>query len=158
MGIGPAIEEGFYYDFDLPNPISEKNFGKITQEMAKIIKSKIPFEKKEFSTEKAKKFFKNQLYKLELIADLTKKGNKTVTLYQSGNFVDLCSGPHVSDSSQIGPFKLLSVAGAYWRGDEKNKMLVRIYGTCFKTKKELDKHLWQLKEAKKRDHRKIGKE
>ena len=158
LGIGPAIEEGFYYDFDLPSPISEKNFGKVTQEMAKIIKSKIPFEKKELSTEKAKKFFKNQLYKLELIADLTKKGNKTVTLYQSGNFVDLCSGPHVSDSSQIGPFKLLSVAGAYWRGDEKNKMLVRIYGTCFKTKKELDKHLWQLKEAKKRDHRKIGKE
>jgi len=158
LGIGPAIENGFYYDFEFTKPIEEKDLAKISTKMKEIAKKKFPFIKKEVTIEEAKKIFKNQSYKLELIEDLAKERKKKVSLYKTGDFVDLCSGPHIKDTSEIGLFKLLSIAGAYWRGSEKNKMLTRIYGTCFQTAKELEKYLWQIEEAKKRDHRKIGKE
>jgi len=157
FGIGPAIEEGFYYDFDFgKKKISEKDLEKITAKMKQIIKAKHLFKKEEAEIKEANELFKNQPYKLELIDDLAKEGTKKVSFYRSGGFVDLCAGPHVKETSEIGAFKLLSLAGAYWRGTEKNKMLTRIYGTCFSTQKELDKKLWQLDEAKKRDHRKLG--
>ena len=173
LAIGPAIENGFYYDFD-PSPpaggsgqvFSDADLPKIEAKMAEIKAKNLAFIKKNISVEEAKKLFANQQYKLELIKDLVKeegsklsnpKGSK-LSIYQTGSFVDLCRGPHVTDTSNIGPFKLLSIAGAYWRGSEKNKMLTRIYGTCFPTQKELDDHLHLLEEAKKRDHRKLGKE
>jgi len=156
LGIGPAIDEGFYYDFQFPKSVNEEELEKISASMMQIIKAKIPFEKEEITIVQAKKLFNDQPYKLELIDDLAKEGNKKVSIYKTGVFVDLCAGPHVTDTGQIGAFKLLSLAGAYWRGSEKNTMLTRIYGTCFKNKKELDEYLWQLEEAKKRDHRKIG--
>lgn len=158
LGIGPAIENGFYYDFEFPKPINEEDLGKISASMIRIIESKFPFKKESVSIKRAQEIFKNQPYKLELIKDLASEGKKEVTIYQTGNFIDLCEGPHVSDTSKIGPFKLLSLAGAYWRGSEKNPMLTRIYGTCFPTQKELDQHLWQLEEAQKRDHRRLGKD
>ena len=158
FGIGPAIEDGFYYDFDFgKKKISENVLEKITAKMGQIIKAKHAFKKEEVEIKKAKELFKNQPYKLELIDDLAKEGTKKVSFYRSGGFVDLCAGPHVKETSEIGAFKLLSLAGAYWRGDEKNKMLTRIYGTCFLTQKELYEHLKMLEEAKKRDHRVIGK-
>jgi len=153
LAIGPAIENGFYYDFEFPRSISEEDFPKIEAKMAEIKANNFPFAKKEVSVKEAKKIFANQPYKLELIEDLTNP-----SAYQTGNFVDLCVGPHVENTKDIGVFKLLSVAGAYWRGSEKNKMLTRIYGTCFATKEELDKYLNFLEEARKRDHRTIGKE
>jgi len=166
LGIGPAIENGFYYDFDLPRPISEKHLEKIAALMDQIIKKKIPFKKEEVLIKKAREIFKNQPFKLELINDLAKEGVKKVSLYWTGDpstgsgqvFVDLCAGPHVTNTSKIGPFKLLSIAGAYWRGDEKKEMLTRIYGACFPTQKQLDDHLKLQEEAKKRDHRKIGRQ
>lgn len=165
LGIGPAIENGFYYDFEFPalpagrpQPINETDLEKITKEMKKIINAKPSFEREETSIAEARKIFHNQPYKLELISDLKKEKKKKVSIYKTGDFVDLCAGPHVANTSEIGSFKLLSLAGAYWRGNEANPMLTRIYGTCFPTQKELDEHLWQLKEATKRDHRKIGKE
>lgn len=159
LAIGPAIEEGFYYDFDFGSKkISEKEFSKIMSEMKKTIENKLPFEKEELNLKKAKTLFNNQPYKLELIDDLAKNGAKKVSIYKSGDFVDLCAGPHLPSTEKIGPFKLLSLAGAYWRGSEKNKMLTRIYGTCFSTKNELDMFLWQQEEAKRRDHRKLGQE
>jgi threonyl-tRNA synthetase len=158
MAMGPATDDGFYFDFDYSKKISEDNFPKIEVEMQKIIKSNLPFKKKELSIAEAKKLFKGNEYKQEWLDEIKKKGEKA-TVYWTGNkFVDLCAGPHLASTGKIGPFKLLSVAGAYWRGDEKNKMLTRIYGTCFPTKKELDKYLEALEESKKRDHRKIGKE
>jgi len=158
LGIGPAIKDGFYYDFEFPKPITEDDLEKITNQMIQVIEADLSFEKKEVSVAEAKKIFKNQPYKLELIEDLVKEDHKKVSIYKTGEFIDLCVGPHVKKTSEIGPFKLLSLAGAYWRGSEKNKMLTRIYGTCFPTEKELEKYLWQIEEAKKRDHRKIGKE
>jgi threonyl-tRNA synthetase len=167
FGIGPAIEDGFYYDFDFgKKKISEKDLEKISAKMAEIIKVKHPFKKEVVSIKKAQAVFKNQPFKLELIKDLVKEGEEKVSLYHLGDpsagsgqvFTDLCAGPHVADTGKIGAFKLLSIAGAYWRGSEKNKMLTRIYGTCFSTQKELDSHLKMLEEAKERDHRKIGKE
>ncbi len=156
FGIGPAIENGFYYDFDFgQKKITEKDLERISQEMKKIIKAKFPFKKEDISLKEAKVIFKNQPYKLELIKDLEKEKNKKVSLYQTGNFIDLCAGPHIVDT-KLGPFKLLSLAGAYWRGSETNPMLTRIYGTCFATKKELDNHLKELTEAKERDHRQLG--
>lgn len=160
MAHGPAIENGFYFDFELPKgvSISKEDFPKIEKEMKKIIKKNLPFIKKIVSAEEAKKIFADNPYKQELIEEIIKRGEE-ITLYYTGQeFVDLCSGPHVNFTGEIGPFKLLSIAGAYWRGDEKNKMLTRIYGTCFFTKEELEKYLWQIEEAKKRDHRKLGKE
>jgi len=159
FGIGPAIEEGFYYDFEFPKPISEKDLPRIEAKMRKLQKKNLKFVKKQVLIAEAKKSFKNQPYKLELIKDLQEEGkSKKVSTYQLGNLVDLCRGPHVKDTSKIGPFKLLSIAGAYWKGNEKNPMLTRIYGTCFPTKKELDDYLKLQKEAKKRDHRKLGKD
>lgn len=156
FGIGPAIENGFYYDFEFPKPINESDLEKITASMIGIIEAKLPFEKREVSIQEAKKILKDQPYKLELIEELQKKGAKKVTLYQLGKFTDLCQGPHVKTTAEIGPFKLLSLAGAYWRGNETNPMLTRIYGTCFPTKKELDSYLEQVQEAKEKDHRKLG--
>ena len=158
FGIGPTIKDGFYYDFEFPKPIEEKDLEKITQGMEKIIKEKLFFTKEETSIEEAKKIFKDQPYKLELIEDLVKEGNKKISLYKTGEFIDLCLGPHVEHTSEIGSFKLLSIAGAYWRGSEKNKMLTRIYGTAFESQKELDEYLIQIEDAKLNDHRKIGKD
>jgi len=158
LGIGPAIGNGFYYDFDFAKPITEGDLQKISDLMEKLAKKKLAFEKKEVSIQEAKKIFKDQPYKLELLTGLGKQGEKKVTLYQTGEFIDLCQGPHLKNSGKIGVFKLLSVAGAYWQGSEQNKMLTRIYGTCFEAKNELEKYLWQIEESKKRDHRKIGKE
>jgi threonyl-tRNA synthetase len=158
LGIGPAIETGFYYDFDFSEPISEADLPKIEAKMAEIKKENLPFIREEVSPGQAKKLFEDQPYKLELIDDLAKEGAEKVCTYRLGDFLDLCLGPHVDNTSEIGPFKLLSVAGAYWKGSEKNKMLTRIYGACFPTEKELEDHLLLLEEAKKRDHRQIGKE
>lgn len=164
--IGPSIENGFYYDFELKSAISENDFPKIEAKMEEIKKKNLFFIKKEVSVEEAKKIFKNQPYKIELIEDLIKSGgvylvhstSAQLSIYETGNFTDLCRGPHVASTKEIGAFKLMSVAGAYWRGSEKNKMLTRIYGTCFASKKDLDDYLNLLEEAKKRDHRIIGKD
>lgn len=158
VAIGPVIENGFYYDFEFKKPISKNDLEKIESKMVQTTLLNLPLRQEDVSTSQAKKLFKNQPYKLELIDDLKKKGSKKVSLYHLGDiFTDLCSGPHIKLTGQIGPFKLLSIAGAYLRGDEKNKMLTRIYGTCFPSKKELNKYLWQVEEAKKRDHRILGR-
>lgn len=161
LAIGPAIETGFYYDFDfsdLSEKISEKDFPRIESKMQEIKNKNLEFVCREVSIDEAKELFSSQPYKLELIEDLVKEGTDKVSLYSLGEFTDLCIGPHVKNSSEIGPFKLLSVAGAYWKGSEKNKMLTRIYGTCFSTQNELDDYLRFLEEAVKRDHRTLGKE
>lgn len=156
--IGPAIDSGFYYDFEFAEPISEKDFSRIEQKMRELVKKWEGFERIDVSADEAREQFKHNPYKLELIEEFSKQGEK-LTLYKSGNYVDLCRGGHTDDPKQnLKHFKLLSVAGAYWRGDEKNKMLTRIYGTAFPTKEELEKHLWLIEEAKKRDHRKLGEE
>ena len=156
--MGPATEEGFYFDCELSKDIEikEEDFEKIELEMKKIIKSNQKFTKSEVTKEEAKKLFKNNPYKLEWIEQYSDKG---LTIYKTGeDFVDLCKGPHVDYTSRIGAFKLLKIAGAYWHGDEKNKMLTRIYGTAFKNKTQLDEYLFLQEEAKKRDHRKLGRE
>lgn len=156
--IGPAIENGFYYDFEFAHPISESDFPKIEQKMHELVKNWQGFERKEVSKEEALQLADGNQYKEELINEFASEG-QTLTYYKSGDFLDLCRGGHVENPSrELNHFKLLSVAGAYWRGDEKNKMLTRIYGTCFPTSRELDHYLWQLEEAKKRDHKKLGKE
>lgn len=157
--IGPAIENGFYYDFDFGRvKISEEDLSKIEMEMKRIVKAWDKIERLNESIHQIKKGYKNNPYKLELIEEFERE-RKKVTLYKSGRFVDLCRGGHVKNPSiEIKHFKLLSVAGAYWRGSEKNKMLTRIYGTCFPNKKNLDEYLKLLEEAKKRDHRRIGKD
>jgi threonyl-tRNA synthetase len=158
MAMGPATDEGFYFDFDLEEKISEKDFPKIEKEMQKIIDADIPITHEEVSIEEAKKIFKDNEYKLEWIKEIEERGEK-VSIYKTGNaFIDICAGPHVESTSKIKAFKLTKVAGAYWRGDEKNKMLTRIYGTAFPTKNELEEYLKLLEEAEKRDHRKIGAE
>ena len=156
--IGPPVENGFYYDFDVPKPFTEDDLEKIEAEMAKIIKAKLPFEEQEVSREEAVKLFGDmgEDYKLELIEAIPE--GERVTLYRHGDFVDLCRGPHLESTRQIKAFKLLSVAGAYWRGDEDRQMLQRIYGTAFANPKELRLHLKNLEEAKKRDHRRLGKD
>ncbi|KKR77040.1 MAG: Threonine-tRNA ligase [Candidatus Levybacteria bacterium GW2011_GWA2_40_8] len=156
LTIGPAIEDGFYYDLDFKKPVTEEDLPKIEKEMAKIFPSFTGFSHREVSEKEAKDFYKDNPYKQELIDEIVGKGEK-ITLYKAGDFEDLCRGGHSKNpAKEIGAFKLLSIAGAYWRGDEKNKMLTRIYGTCFPTKKELEKYLEMLEEAKRRDHRKIG--
>lgn len=157
FGIGPAIENGFYYDFLLPRALTTDDLASVEKEMEEIIKAKSPFIRRELSKEEAVKMFKetNQPFKLELIEELS---DQTLTVFSQGKFSDLCRGPHVQDSGTAKFFKLLSVAGAYWRGDEKRPMLQRIYGTAFTSKEELKEYLDRLEEAKKRDHRKLGKE
>jgi len=159
FGIGPTIEDGFYYDFDfgLKRSLAPFDLPKIENKMREFIKQNIFFKKRNVSKIEAKKIFKNQPYKLELIGEMP---GKTVTIYESGDFIDLCRGPHVKSTREIplDSFKLTKIAGAYWRGSEKNPMLTRIYGVSFKNKKELNRYLFQVKEAEKRDHRKLGKE
>jgi len=152
FGIGPAIENGFYYDFDLPKTISITDLEKIEKKMKEIIKKDIKFEKEIISKDKARKIFKDQPYKLELIDEIE---DKKVSIYKSGDFIDLCKGPHIRSSKEIdiNAFKLSKIAGAYWKGTEKNKMLTRIYGIAFGSKKELDAYLKQQKEIESRDHR-----
>jgi threonyl-tRNA synthetase len=156
--IGPSIETGFYYDFDMPRPFTEEDLGRIEAEMQKIIDADYKFERVEVTREEAEQIFgrMGETYKLEILGKI--EPGKKITIYRSGEFVDLCRGPHVESTGKIAAFKLLSVAGAYWRGDERNPMLQRIYGTAFGNKKELAEHLHRLEEAKRRDHRKVGKE
>lgn len=155
FGIGPAIENGFYYDFDFKKPVSPADLPKIEKKMKELIKQKIKFEKKLVLKKEAKELFKNQPYKLELIQELPEK---KVTIYKSGNFIDLCQGPHIKNTQEIAidGFKLTKIAGAYWKGSEKNQMLTRIYGIAFNNKKGLEDHLQNEAEAEKRDHRKLG--
>ena len=157
LGIGPAIENGFYYDFDLPETISEEDLPKIEKEMESIINNAEPFIREEISREKALELFSEEPHKLEIIMELPE--DETITIYWLGSdFFDLCKGPHVENSSQVKAFKLLSVSGAYWKGDPSRKMLQRIYGTAFWKKSEIDEYLHKLEEAKKRDHRILGKQ
>lgn len=155
FGIGPAIENGFYYDFDSKPAISEEDLPKIEKRIKELIKQNIVFKRKLISKTEAKKLFKNQPYKLELIKDLPAK---QITIYQSGDFIDLCAGPHVKSTKEIDPeaFKLVKIAGAYWKGDEKNPMLTRIYGLAFETKKELLDYIQKQTEAEKRNHLILG--
>ncbi len=157
--IGPAVDNGFYYDFEFSSPISDKDLKEIEKKMKKTRNSWKGFEHKEVTADEAKEFFKNNPYKLELIDEIVSKGEK-ITLYTSGNFTDLCRGGHVDDINDMNmdAFELSRVAGAYWRGDEDNKMLTRIYGFAFETSDELTAYKKQLEEAKKRDHKKLGKE
>ncbi|HOB87818.1 MAG TPA: threonine--tRNA ligase, partial [Bacillota bacterium] len=158
LGIGPAIENGFYYDFEFEEPLTAGELEKIEREMKKIIKEKLPIERCVMSREEAEAFFreKGQPYKLELIADLD--GDAVISCYRQGEFVDLCSGPHLTDTGKVKAVKLTGLAGAYWRGDERNPMLQRIYGTAFPSREQLEEHLRLLEEAKKRDHRKLGRD
>ncbi len=170
VAIGPAIEDGFYYDFDLPRALTPEDLKEIETRMRKIIASREVFVREEVSAEEAKVIFADQPYKLELIEGLEKGGldengnpsdeKPVITIYRSGKFVDLCRGPHVENTGVINPkaVKLMNIAGAYWRGDEKNPMLQRIYGTVWETPEQLNDYLWKIEEAKKRDHRRLGKE
>lgn len=158
--IGPVIETGFYYDFDSPRPFKEDDFAAIEAKMAAIVQKDLPLIREEWPIQKAIETFTKlgERFKVELIEDLAAKGETKVGIYHQGAWFDLCRGPHVQSTGQIKAFKLLSVAGAYWRGNEKNPMLQRVYATAFREKKELDEYLLQIEEAKKRDHRKLGKE
>ncbi|PYI57432.1 threonine--tRNA ligase [Paenibacillus flagellatus] len=158
LGIGPVIEDGFYYDVDVEQPLSADDLGKIEREMERIVAENWPIERREVSREEALRRFEEaeEPLKLELIRDLPE--DAVLSIYEQGEFADLCRGPHVPSTGRLRAFKLMSVAGAYWRGDSNNKMLQRLYGTAFASKPELDDHIARLEEAKKRDHRKIGKE
>ncbi len=172
IAIGPPIENGFYYDFDLPRSLTPEDLKEIEKRMRKIIAGHHPFVRREVTPEEARELFKDQPYKLELIDDILSRGvdehgnplpegaKPTLSIYTVGNFTDLCRGPHIENTKQIPPdaFKLLSVAGAYWRGDEHNPMLQRIYGTAWFSKKDLKEYLKFLEEVEKRDHRKLGKQ
>ncbi len=158
LAIGPAIENGFYYDFDVDTPFTPEDLEKLEKEMAKIQQENLPLERFELPREEAMRYMdeKGEPYKVELIRDLPE--DAVISFYRQGEFVDLCAGPHVASTGKVKNCKLMSVAGAYWRGSEKNKMLQRIYGTAFEKKADLDAYLTMLEEAKKRDHRKLGKE
>lgn len=171
FGIGPAIDNGFYYDFELPRPVTPEDFPALEERMREIIRGKFNFEHSTQTVAQARASFRDQPFKLELIELIAKgelglhgeehaKPTDTVSIYQHDTFTDLCAGPHVHNTAEVpaDAFKLLSIAGAYWRGSEKNPQLTRIYGTAWQTKQELDDYLWKLEEAKKRDHRKLGKE
>lgn len=158
LAIGPAIDKGFYYDIDMEHTLTPEDLGKIEKEMSRIVKENLPITKSVMSRQEAIEFFKskNEDYKVELIEDLPE--DTVISCYAQGDFIDLCAGPHVASTGKVKAFKLQSIAGAYWRGDENNKMLQRIYGTAFEKKEELDAYLHMLEEAAKRDHRKLGKE
>src|SRR5512138_2259692 len=161
--IGPPVENGFYYDFDLPRNLTPEDLEKIEKRMRQIVQGRHEFKKKVLSAEEAKEIFADQPYKLELIEGLEKGGldeygnplkeKPEISIYQHDTFTDLCRGPHVQNTKQINPaaIKLMSIAGAYWRGDEKNKMLTRVYGTAWEKPADLEHYLWQLEEARKRD-------
>ncbi len=156
FGIGPAIANGFYYDFELPRPLTPDDLNQIEQRMRAHRKKNEPFVRTELSRHEALELFRDNPYKVELIEGFPE--GETITTYQQGDFLDLCRGPHVEATREIGPFKLQSIAGAYWRGDEKRPMLQRIYGTAWSTQQELDDYLQMLEEARKRDHRRLGRE
>jgi len=168
--IGPPIEDGFYYDFELPRSLTPEDLVEIERRMRRILSGNHAFERKAVSAQEARQIFKDQPYKLELIAGLEKGGfdeygnpldeKPEISIYTSDTFTDLCRGPHVDNTGQINPsaIKLLSSSGAYWRGDEHNPMLQRIYGTAWKTADELKDYLWKLEEAKRRDHRRLGRD
>ena len=158
LAIGPAIENGFYYDFDMERQLTDADLRDIEKEMKKIVKENLALTRKEVSRAEALKFFEEQgeSYKVELINDLPE--DATISMYSQGEFTDLCAGPHVVSTGKVKAIKLQSVAGAYWRGNSDNKMLQRIYGTAFEKQEELDAYLHMLEEAEKRDHRKLGKE
>ena len=158
LAIGPAIDKGFYYDIDMEHTLTPEDLGKIEKEMSRIVKENLPITKSVMPRQEAIEFFKakNEDYKVELIQDLPE--DAVISCYSQGDFIDLCAGPHLASTGKVKAFKLQSIAGAYWRGDEKNKMLQRIYGTAFEKKEELDAYLHLLEEAAKRDHRKLGKE
>jgi threonyl-tRNA synthetase len=170
IAIGPAIEDGFYYDFDLPRPLTPEDLVEIEKRMREIIRSNLSFEYRQISAEEARQIFANQPYKIELIDGLEQGGldengeplaeKPVISIYRQDSFIDLCRGPHVASTAEIDPqaVKLMSTAGAYWRGDEKNPMLQRIYGTAWQTPADLEQYLWKLEEAKKRDHRKLGRD
>jgi len=158
LAIGPAIDKGFYYDIDMEHTLTPEDLTKIEKEMSRIVKENLPITKSVMPRQEAIEFFKskNEDYKVELIEDLPE--DAVISCYTQGDFTDLCAGPHVASTGKVKAYKLQSIAGAYWRGDEKNKMLQRIYGTAFEKKEELDAYLHMLEEAAKRDHRKLGKE
>ena len=158
LAIGPSIENGFYYDFDVDEPFTQEFLTAVEKEMKHIVKQNLKLERFELPREEAIRFMeeKGEPYKVEVIRDLPE--DAAISFYKQGDFVDLCAGPHVVSTGKVKAFKLMSVAGAYWRGSEKNKMLQRIYGTAFETREELDTYLTRLEEAKKRDHRKLGRE
>ena len=156
LAIGPAIDTGFYYDFDTEHAFTREDLDALEAEMKKIAKENLKIERFELPRDEALELMKDEPYKIELINDLPE--GETISFYKQGDFTDLCAGPHVNYTSKVKAFKLLSATGAYWRGDEKNKMLQRIYGTAFKSKDELAAHLEQLEEAKKRDHNKLGRD
>ncbi|MFI3284154.1 MAG: threonine--tRNA ligase, partial [Erysipelotrichaceae bacterium] len=156
--VGPVISEGFYYDIDLMGKvIKEEDLPKIEKEMKKIAKDGKRIVKKELSKEEALEMFKEDPYKIDLISNMDEE-NTVITCYTQGDFTDLCRGPHIETVKQLKYFKLLKVSGAYWKADANNKMLQRIYGICFDTQEALDEHLFLLEEAKKRDHKKLGRE
>lgn len=156
LTIGPPIDSGFYYDFDVETPFTREDLDNIEKEMKKIVKENLKIERFELPREEALELMKDEPYKIELINELPE--GEVISFYKQGEFTDLCAGPHVRYTSKVKAFKLLSATGAYWRGDEHNKMLTRVYGTAFFTKDELNEHLEQLEEAKKRDHNKLGRE
>ncbi|HJS28567.1 MAG TPA: threonine--tRNA ligase, partial [Anaerolineales bacterium] len=170
IAIGPPIEDGFYYDFDLPRNLTPEDLEAIEKRMREIIAGDFKFQKRVLSAEEARQIFTGQPYKLELIDGLERGGldeygeplaeKPEISIYTQDTFTDLCRGPHVDSTRQINPdaLKLLHTAGAYWRGDEKNSMLQRIYGTAWKSADELEQYLWRLEEARKRDHRRLGRE
>ncbi|MDI6640730.1 MAG: threonine--tRNA ligase [Elusimicrobiota bacterium] len=165
LAIGPAIEDGFYYDFDSPHTFTPEDLIKIEQKMKEIVKSNYKFIRKEMSVKEALEFFnsRQEKYKVEILREILKQNqltysNSIATIYQHGNFIDLCKGPHIESTGQLNHFKLLSVAGAYWRGEATREQLQRIYGTAFFTKEDLETYLTTLEEAKKRDHRKLGQQ
>ena len=170
IAIGPPIDDGFYYDFELPRSLTPEDLQAVEARMRQIIAEDHAFERQALTGDEARRLFADQPYKLELIRGLEAGGQDEygaeiaekpeISIYRDGAFTDLCRGPHVERTGLINPagIKLLSIAGAYWRGDEKNPMLQRIYGTAWKTAEELEQYLWRLEEAKKRDHRKLGRE
>ena len=157
LGIGPPIENGFYYDFDLPRSLTPDDLGAIDALMRRRVASASPFERRVVSEEEARALFASQPYKIDLVDDIVARGEE-ISIYHHGDFTDLCAGPHVHDTGELGAFQLMSVAGAYWRGDEHNPMLQRIYGVLFPTRDELDSYLERQEEARRRDHRRLGKE
>ena len=157
LGFGPPIDDGFYYDFDLPRSLTPDDLEEIERRMWRLVSKADPFEYEKLEASEAKELLggMGQNYKIEAIDDISSLG-EAPSVYRSGAFVDLCAGPHLEHAGKVGPFKLLSIAGAYWKGSEKNPQLQRIYGTCFPTQAQLDRHVELLKEARSRDHRRLG--